>query len=271
MSKPLTALFGAPLLGDKWLKQIHVDEAGTSRWDRIAVVAAVIIDGDRDFRRAEEKIGEAIKEHIPSDMQEGFVFHAKDVFGKLKKERGWEIEKCYEITEAWLKVIVDLSLPFVTAWAAKPEHIIKNDRPYYTENANMLAHVTAFLTCFLKCDEYLAEFCQGEVGSLLAEDVPSMKRTLNTMRKALVKGHFSELEWLQKHPISHIKNAIQWCDKDDAVLLQLADACAFSFKRYITCQKGGDRLYSAMINKPEFSINQDWTNSPGGFVTTFWR
>lgn len=271
MSEILTALFGAPLIGDRWVKMIHVDESGTSRSERVAVVAGIIFDGDRDFALAEAGIGKAIADHIPEDMREGFVFHAKEIFGKHRKERGWSLSTCNEIVEAWLAIVRDLRVPVALAWCTKRDMEEQRGRFYFTEESNRMAHAMAFTLCFDKCDLYLDRECAGEVASLIAEDVPQMKATLRRVIKDVRDGVFRGFPPFNDRPIQHIKNAVQWCDKNEAVLLQLADAYAWSFRRYMGGKPDGTRLFHFLRGGPEVLYSKDWTNTPVGSFILDWR
>jgi hypothetical protein len=201
-------------------------------------------------------------------MRDGFVFHAKDVFGKHKKAEGWDWERCYQITEAWIQIIADLRIPWVAGWSAKT----RMQGGQFTFDQNTVSHMVAFALCFQACDEMVALLAPNDIASVIAEDCPNMRGILKGSTRAQVAGEFRKLSGMFERPITHIKNAVQFCDKADAVLLQLADVCAYSVKRYITGSPGGDRLFHALNGKPQFMVRRDNVGGDtGGVIAMGWE
>ena len=101
-------------------------------------------------------------------------------------------------------------------------------------------------------DAYLRERCaEGEIGTLIAEDVPEMR---NRLRGAfeVAKRLFIPAELLgvdsaaYKQGISQIQDGIHFAEKVQAPLLQIADACAFCLRRFFSEQSHGAELVHAM-------------------------
>jgi len=239
------------------MKQINFDEAGTDYGEHTAVVAAVIIDADKQFRIVEQDINDAIGAHIPEDLQDGFIFHAKDVFGKWKKRYGWDIPKCNSIIDAWIDIIRRNNLPVSLSWFPKSFHLVKSlglqPNPEASKSfGNDSAHFLAFALNFQQCDDFMAEFYPDEVASALVEDCGHMKRYIRDMVDNLKSGEIARvLPGLIRGEITHIKNAVQFCSKKDAILIQLADVAAFSFKRYAHKNPGGERLNNLLMGIPQ--------------------
>src|SRR5688572_19923792 len=76
------SLSGDPLDGDKIVRFIFCDEAGISNPEHepFAVVAAVIIDADRQLHAIERHLAKLVDRHIRPRHREGFVFHATELF-----------------------------------------------------------------------------------------------------------------------------------------------------------------------------------------------
>ncbi len=238
------------------MKQINFDEAGTDHGQHTAVVAAVIIDADKQFRAVENDINAAIRDHIPEELQDGFIFHAKDVFGKWKKQYEWDIPKCNSIIDAWIGIIRKHNLPVSLSWFAKPFHTSKvlgfemnPDSSKTFENDS--AHFMAFALNFQQCDDFIAQFYPDEVASALVEDCGHMRKYIRDMVDSLKSGELAKvLPSYIRGEITHIKNAVQFCSKKDAILIQLADVAAFSFKRYLHSNPGGERLNNLLMGIP---------------------
>jgi len=250
-------IFGAPLAERRWVKQVHIDEAGTSAREPKAVVAAAIIDADNQYRDVEQRIADTILEFIPAHMRDGFVFHAKDVFGKYKKREGWTIARCNEITDAWLRIALDLSIPVQLAW------IWKNQNEAGVCEVNEEAHTVVFAQCIQSVDDFMREEYPNEIASLVAEDCPQMRAKLRHMLQKVRSGALIG-EWGFDHPITTIKNGLYFADKAESPLLQIADAYAFAFKRYITKSSGGQRFWMTMNGNPPMLLQPDFIESGGG-------
>jgi hypothetical protein len=67
--------------------------------------------------------------------------------------------------------------------------------------------------------------------------------------------------------ITHIKSGPFFAAKQDAPIMQLADACAFSAKRYLMGKPDGDRLWSKLIGAGRpFDTRRDYTGDLSGAV-----
>ncbi len=228
------------------MKLIYIDESGTDRGTKKCVVACVIIDGDTHFRKAEGLIQDAIKKFIPAEMQAGFIYHAKDVYGKHKKKLGWDMADCNRITAAWIDVIKCAQIPFCVSWVTKP-NILDG---MASQGHNDMSHVVAFGMALSECDKFMELHCPGEIGIVVAEDNPQMRKHLRRLDRDMRTTEWAYLAAFSKRQIIHIKDAVHFCEKDEALLLQLSDVIAFVYRRYLNGLNGGSRLYSRLLNKP---------------------
>ena len=71
------------------MRIVYLDESGTSRGERLAVVAGVVIDGDNQLVALEEHMERLVERHIPRDNREDFFFHATNIWSgnKYYKDR----------------------------------------------------------------------------------------------------------------------------------------------------------------------------------------
>jgi hypothetical protein len=77
----LLAFGGGPLHGHKLVRIAYLDEAGISDKEPFAVVAAVIIDGDRHWRALHDALSGLADLCAPPEKRNGFIFHATELFG----------------------------------------------------------------------------------------------------------------------------------------------------------------------------------------------
>lgn len=251
------ALIGGPIFGNRWVKQCLLDEAGINARDPVVVVAGVIVDPDSQFVAVERRIDEAREALIPEHIRDGFAFHAKDVFGRLRKQEGWDWKKCNEITQAWFQIALDLKLPIVLTWVAK------NLNEAGICEVNEEAHMLAFAECIQGIDDYMREFASDEVASVIAEDCPHMRKRLRHMAKKIMRGGLiGDLNFTEK--INHIKGGVLFAEKDDSPILQIADAFAFSFSRYVNRRPGGSGLWHKMNGSPRTLVGPSIPDLGGG-------
>jgi hypothetical protein len=66
-------------------RHIYLDESGTDIHSSVAIVAAVIVDTDAQWKPVEKYIHGLIEEFVPPEIQDGFLFHANDLFHRFTK------------------------------------------------------------------------------------------------------------------------------------------------------------------------------------------
>ena len=62
------------------MRFIYLDESGISAKERVAVVAGIIVDADKQLKSVEKHVESIIADYVPEKYQEGFSFHATDLF-----------------------------------------------------------------------------------------------------------------------------------------------------------------------------------------------
>lgn len=147
-------------------------------------------------------------------------------------------------------------------------------------DGNSIAHLHAFQLAIERADLFLREDLKGnEVGTIYAEDCPNMRETLRTSGLmyrepwgySRIPQRPSESErrlgvWSYKeYRIDHIVEQSCFVSKRESPLLQLADACAFSFRRYFSGKEHGEDLVYAMLGRLQTeSIAKDdrWMSGP---------
>lgn len=257
------ALLGAPLAPGRWVKQVHMDEAGSSQREHHVVYASVLLDPDKQFRDAERLVAERVAALIPLHMQPGFHFHAKDVFGKWRKQEGWRIEQCVEIVGAWMQIAHELNVPVGLSWLRK--NVTPDGKCVTNDEAQMLA----FAEAVTLADEYMAEFAPNEVASLIVEDESGIRPKLRHIHRKLMAGGLSQY-WNFNERVTHIKNGVMFASKEEAPLLQIADAFAFSFRRYLGGYPGGAALWKAASNIANAEATENLSGFGGGRLL-LWR
>lgn len=253
------ALFGGLLQGNRWVRQALIDEAGINAKDPVVVVAGLVLDPDRDYHAIKGKIETAVERELPAHLQDDFYFHAKDVYGKIRKQEGWSWADCNRITDAWLDIAIDLKIPVVLTWIAKN----LNERGVCEVNDD--AHMVAFAECAQGIDDFMRAHAPDEIASLIVEDCPQMRSKLRHMIQKIQRGDLvGKLNFSER--ITNTADGLLFGQKQDHPFLQIADAFAWSFSRYANDRKGGSRFWLKMNGSPQMMASLNIPNTGGGRV-----
>ena len=169
------------------MRLIYTDEAGTAANEPVCVVAAVIVEGDKQWRPLESEMRRIIEERVPKKIQPKFVLHATEIFsGRKKIDRDdWPLDERLDFLKEILclpivhDVPIAVGIEFKRDWSDVVDfNSIKmlDSKPM---NSNKFSHLMAFNTCMEKADLFLRKYLRGaEIGSVIAEDLPEMKRII---------------------------------------------------------------------------------------------
>lgn len=247
------------------MRYIYVDEAGTSANEPVSVVVGIITKPDADLLAVRKEM-RLLLELVPSQHRNGFHFHAKDVWGHPRYREGWSKMDRLKLISRFAQLPVKLGLAIsvgkVRRDAPWPPKGFEKQHPSKMTQAQW-HHALAFSDCAVQADTYLRERCEeGEIATLIAEDIPEMRRNLRTIFEVAKILYFPlSAEFLRptidekktgrivQRPIggiSRIQDGVQFAEKRQAPLLQIADACAFSLRRFFSQQEYGVELVQAM-------------------------
>src|SRR5665213_1174222 len=81
------SIFGAPLIGDKFVRFIYIDEAGTSEKEPVTVVVGLVVHADDQALKMESAIANLLS--VVPQQHQPFTFHATDVWSSRKLRDGW--------------------------------------------------------------------------------------------------------------------------------------------------------------------------------------
>jgi hypothetical protein len=250
------ALDGGPLIGGEVGRYIYIDEAGTARQEPVVVVAAAIIKPDHEWRRIAAYLDYLRFVHVNGDDWENYIFHAKDLFsgGRVLNAEGWSLSKRLLIMRRILRIPRKFRVPIAYGYVLK-RHTPKLD--------NRQAHHVAFAMCINEANSFLKLNYPGETGTLIAENVEEMKSRLEGIPAALRSGAIPIS--LTRHIFDAIVDDIHFTSKQGAPLLQIADHCAFSLRRFIAGFELGETLMRYMEpNIPLEKMNRDGRHNSGG-------
>jgi hypothetical protein len=252
------AFGGGPLVGDTAVRFIYIDEAGTSAQEPVSVVVGIVVDADNQWKRAESLIIQAL-ELVPECFRKDFIFHAKAVWGDKKYRDQWSLNDRLETLHRMMKIPRILRMPIALG-------VVRRDAPPFAKAASLglsqeaFQHVMAFWMCITKADKYIREFACDEVATIVAEDVPRIRtflRSVLNLRQIPIPDHWITLTQAEistgmrtqdsEARISRVIDTVHFLEKRYGPLLQIADACAFGFRRYFAGQKLGEDFVRSII------------------------
>jgi len=117
-------MLNVPNRGLRLVRQIYLDEAGTSANDTHAVVAGPVVHADSVLIPLQNHIRSIVEEFIPAPDQAGFVFHMTDIWnnGKYFKDKAvWPWERRKPIVDALVAIPKRFELPVVSQFCVRSE------------------------------------------------------------------------------------------------------------------------------------------------------
>lgn len=232
---------GGELLGSNAVRFAHVDEAGTSRQERYAVVAGVVSHADKQWRLLNEYLSDMMDDLVPSEHREGIVLHAKDLFHGTKKfhRDRWPRELRMQILEALAVIPVKFDLPVVIGILEKEKH--KWDGEIKATDLDASHYALAFGLCASNVEYFMRKFAEtDEVATLIAEDVPHMRAHAKRGYKVLKDPSFPWEAYpslADSAPLTRIVEQPMFAAKDESSILQIADLIAFTICRRVNGNK----------------------------------
>lgn len=259
---------------------VYSDEAGISQPEPVSVVVGVILHADIHWASASAELAAAIDRHVPQALRDGFFFHAKDVWSgyrdyDLEWSRAERAQFIGDVAAIPRKIEAALAVGKVRRDSGVPDvysHMAPHD----------FHHCLAFSSCIGRSNKYVRDWGEpNEVATVVAENVDKNRSFLKEFFK--IQPEF-DLNWnnilptfeeifsgkilqTQNGPIDKIIDTIHFVGKREAPLLQLADACAFIFRRYFSEQEYGEEMLSNMLGQK--LIWSEWQGPVSQFVFSF--
>jgi hypothetical protein len=241
------AFGGGPLNGDRLVRFVYLDEAGTSVQEPVTIVAGIIIHADSQWKPAAQYLEDLRTRYVPPDQRDGFIFHAKELFsgGKQMDRAGWPAATRWEILEQLLRAPRLLNVSVALSYCKKdPRADAEN---WDLKNELVLRHLIAFLECIKGANSVIKNQFPGEIAALVAEDNTAMRQKLRALPR-LLKATNTPAYIIGSTPFDAVVDTVHFAAKSEAPLLQIADACAFVVRRYLAGQSHGLHYLQVLTN-----------------------
>jgi hypothetical protein len=201
-----------------------------------------------------------VLESIPAPDQQGFIFHAKDLFhgsGYFKREI-WPKERRHELLHKLASFPAKFCLPVVFGHVVKAEyrqepaiseHIEKQPEKDRETDLLVIEHMTAFARAVIAVERQMWQLPRDEICMLVAEDTdlvkPAVKAAHAVLRdpNQLGGAGYPEVDGL---PLRKVVDTPHFAAKRDSSLLQCADLCAFLIMRRLNRKEDSQPFFEAI-------------------------
>lgn len=212
----------------------YLDEAGISNpvHEPFLVVAAVIINGDQQWKAIESDVAAVIARHIPEPEREDCILHSMDLFsgGKRFPREKWPRLKRWEILHDLVELIPSHKLPVSYGLVRRDPNPFAAFGPMRPEVQHLAMHSLAFSQCATSIDYWMHRYARPEeVAMLIAEDAPRVKPGLKHALKMLRSPALLQRNGVADiagWPLTKIVDTLHFAGKSETPILQLADAAA---------------------------------------------
>jgi hypothetical protein len=236
------------------VRDIYTDEAGTSPspHEQFRVVVALIVHADTQWFPALGHLGGLLKS-VPAEYRKGFEFHAKDLYAE-NKYPNWDYDERKKLMREVMAIPDLFNVPIAVAAIKKKAHDW-TAWPDKKMSATTVDHFMAFVFCMCAADYYIRRFCGIELARVTADTNQTMRtymqQGLDMARlRPLMMEHTvgpSSAEIVGELKVERIVDEIHFTDGFRAPFLQIADACAFAFRRAFSEQREGNEFVNAVL------------------------
>lgn len=252
------AFGGGPLCGTRLVRFIYLDEAGVSEHEPITVVAGLVVHADSQLNQLEQAVTDVIARHVPEEHRHSFILHATDLFSSAKKfaHLGWDLQKRLEVLDDVLRIPGAMKLPIAVGYV--------RHRPEAQYSIAINRHMVAMAIALERVEDFLRSHHEDEIAIAISEDTPSSRRWLRALQNGMRGGSFQLPT--QTGAIKKIKDALHFAQKDESPALQVVDACAFTFARWLKQAPHHQRQISTLTGKFDTSDLREFQHAGGGVV-----
>lgn len=239
------------------MRLAYLDEAGVSnrRQEPYLVVAGVIVDPDSQWRKLESHIRSLAAQHAPDQDPYRFVFHAHELFhgsGYFDRRR-WDKSERWAILDELASIPKKFNLPVALGWLRRSatEVEIEGTIVYREHNTPQFfeawSHAAAFQLAAKQIEWWMRQNCKSELAAVIAEDRSGVKETIKFLHASYTQRATGRRSFEHDYFRSnHIVDTVHFAKKEESILLQIADVCAFCLKRRVMRKGDADRFYALL-------------------------
>ncbi len=253
------------------MRFVFMDEAGTSAGEPVTIVVGLVVNADVHFMRAEAAVKETLLA-VPEPLREKFNFHATEVWASQKYRDIWSMPDRLSILHKMMSLPLRLDIAIAMGMVRRTAPVITTATSHLSKTQQ--DHLMAFIFCVSQADKYIRDYAAlDEVGTIVAEDIPEMRKILKKVPKFLRDNPSTippnmliptagerEIGYLTQPGdmfVSRIRDSIHFVEKGVEPILQLADACAYGLRRYFSDQKFGVEFVKSIVGHEPVKSDYD--------------
>lgn len=239
------------------MRLVYVDEAGISHPEQepFLVVAGAIVHADKALVATERHLDKIVKRHIPEAYWKDFVFHATHLFnwgGSVftRNHPDYPLTKRLEIAAEIASIPKRHNIQLAFRWLKRSEFLQHVELPADLPKKEWVIaqHATAYMVCAMKVEHWMRINASSEICMLVVEDNQQARRRIQETQRYYQRNDVVESlddEAARRHfPFRKIREDPLFQEKRSGSALQLADFCAYVFKRHLM----GDSRYDPIFN-----------------------
>jgi len=245
------------------VRLVYMDEAGISSPEQEpwVAVSGIIIDADKKLIAVERHLDSIVRRFIPQEHHDTFVFHATDVFGGNGKvfrpdNNRWPLERRLEIADHLAAIPKRFRLPLAFGFANRERLDVRLGARGVSKKKDLTvgAHAVSFMVCAMQVEMWMRKKTSGETCLLVVEDNDQARKliteTQTTHQSAAAYSQIYGADISDEHaeffPLRRIKHRPLFETKAPSSALQIADFCAYVFKRTLMKDRHYDRFFRPM-------------------------
>jgi len=260
------------------MRNIYTDEAGTTSPEPISVVVALIVNPDIHWHPVMSRLRLIWDQHIPDQyrrhnrhgLHRDFTFHAKDVVDARKYPR-WPDVSRRALLQDMMALPKDFEIP-VSFAAVKRGVMDWSGWPVEDKNRMTPAksdHLTAFVGCIGEANRIMQTDYSGELAQVISDQHTEMteilRQTLNRLQGQPLSVPI-QAPWANREPRTRERylsadrtiDEVHFLERRNAPFLQVADACAFGLRRYLSGHLLGSDHFLAIAGTRSLQFPAAW-------------
>ena len=229
----MPCLGGGLAAGTDPVRYVYLDESGTGDLSKepYAVVAGVLLHADDEHYDVSVEI-KAEVDNYPK-AKDG-ILHAKKIYGA----------RDYDLLERVVSIPKARNL-IVLSGVAERQHFIDKEGGDIDKGTHR-AYRSAFAMCLMQAQRWMhLNAASKEMATVVAEDRQQAKYHVKGLVREMRDAQWQDPEVAETKmlPLTRLMDTVHFAAKDEARLLQLADALAFTIRRRIA-NPDGERFLS---------------------------
>jgi hypothetical protein len=234
----------------------HLDESGTGKPERepFVVIASVVIDGDKQWKSLSQYLSDMAEEVVPKSKKSQFVaFHAKELYsgGKIFERAEGKPGSWWPILDELVSIPQKFDLPVIFGYVPRRWFLPggKQHHPKSGIPGLVMAQMMAFAACSVGIEHWMKHVASNEVVQMIMENNNETRAHIKQTQRLITDPKYRAMISPQSQEffnISRIMWPINFQEKTDSSILQIADACAWAIRRRLSRERNSERFYQPM-------------------------